>query len=134
MNLTYSLNEIENFLFDQTGKAVNVRQTAPDAVRVRYLLDLDLTLTGHTDSALLFDYSLGWGANLIAKSTSSWLSRLKTRKLNIDPAAQTIRLNFDAFALFRPEMRGRRIVGAHICDNALSVELEKIAASGSELP
>ncbi|ROV56049.1 hypothetical protein [Neisseria chenwenguii] len=123
MQIRKTLAEISAMFAKQSGKTITFMQTAPDKIRARYLADLDLTLAGHGGDYLLFDYHLGWGAALLAKTVGGIFGSIRTKKLTVDTAKQTVRLNLAAFAEFRPALETRRIAAAWIEDGILTVDL-----------
>ncbi|MCP1659139.1 hypothetical protein [Neisseria perflava] len=123
MQIHKTLAEITAMLEKQSGKTVALTQTAPDNIRARYLVNIDLTLTGHGDDTLQFSYALGWGASLLAKSAAGIFGDIRTKKLSLDTRAQTLQINLAVFGEFKSVLKTHRITAAQIADNALMVEL-----------
>ncbi|ULJ70039.1 hypothetical protein MIS45_04220 [Wielerella bovis] len=122
--LSYSLNDLENLAHKQSGKVIRFTQTGDNQIRVNYLLELQLTLIGHTDDALKFKYSFGsWAAGLLAKGAERVWGDIRTKKLTLDTQAKIIQVNLAVFAAFAPYFKTHHIQAAVIRDNTLMVDL-----------
>lgn len=123
MEIRKSLHEIENMAAAQTGRRIRISQTAPDTVRLHLLLDIELVLTGHTDTALVFAYHTGALGRFAAHSAEKLFGPIRTKKITLDTAARQISLHLDVFGEFKPYFEGRIIRSAAISDGLLRVEL-----------
>ncbi|ULJ63213.1 hypothetical protein MIS46_03960 [Wielerella bovis] len=122
--LSYSLDDLENLAHKQRGKVIRFTQTGDNQIRVNYLLELQLTLIGHTDDALKFQYSFGnWAADFLAKGAKRVWGNIRTKKLTLDTQAKMVQVNLAVFSAFAPYFKTHRIQAAVIRDNTLMVDL-----------
>lgn len=132
MQIRKTLAEIGDMLTKQSGSSITFTQTAPDKVCVRRFVKIDFALVGHDGDSLLFRYSLGFGAGLLAKSAAKLLGNIQTKKLSPDAEQQTLRIHLSAFGEFKRVLHTYKIAAARIENAALVVDLVEKQTRPSE--